>query len=892
MIAGKYFFIWMVLSCSSLGGAIISEFMASNEDTLQDEDGDFPDWIEIWNPEQEVIDLTGWFLTDDRFHLKKWVIPSLTIEANERVVIFASGKDRVVGSLHTNFKLASDGEFLGLVAADGITVISSFDERYPEQFRDVSFGDGDFGVGYFDQPTPGKANSSGTAAGPVFWKVTEGLVRPEPGSDLVIEAQVDAAESVELFYRVSFGDLESVMMSSESPSQFRATIPGAAEGELIRWYFQATNFSGDRSRSPAFREPENSPEYFGVVVSDPSLESNAPVIEWFIDPRDYDRLQSFIQPARGGLYFLGEYYDNVAFTIHGQSTAFFDKKSYNIDFNTGYGFRWSEGEKRVKDIDLITNWGDKSKSRQVLAYQMMRDAGVPTHFAISVRVEQNGEFYSVADLIEDADERYLKRAGLNPEGTLYKAYDSSLRREDLGGDDGMVKKTNKEQTNEDLHRFIQGINQEGAERWNYIFDHVDLPMTINTLACLVVNMQTDMVRKNYYLYHDPGDRECWAILPWDMDLSFGRDYRAATGGYFDNQLYFSGYTSFEETGSDLILVRFLLQENAKTKEMFFRRLRTLSDKFLFSNYIENQLDFQLEKLNTRFGEASDAQLDFQKWGSWRQGSPVPVPWTFRDPAVETMQDAVSRIREQWLPARRLELLRNTPELPSPQKRETVVFGQLEINPFSGNQEEEYLELVNESAVAVDISQWSIEGGIRYQFAPGTVIPAGEVLILSPNLKAFRSRTQSPAGGEQHFVVGPYEGKLSNEGETIDLLDAQGELKDSLTFSGQFQGFNGNGRVDQDGDGLSALLEYVMGSSDLRPNAWPVLAGQSFTYPESRNAPDLVLRVEYSEDLKTWNREGVVEVQRWVLNENQEMVRVTLPVSERAQFVRLVVERIQ
>lgn len=84
----------------------------------------------------------------------------------------------------------------------------------------------------------------------------------------------------------------------------------------------------------------------------------------------------------------------------------------------------------------------------------------------------------------------------------------------------------------------------------------------------------------------------------------------------------------------------------------------------------------------------------------------------------------------------------------------------------------------------------------------------------------------------------------------------------------------------------------MGSSDLRKNAWPVLAGQSFTYPESRNAPDLVLQVEYSEDLKTWNREGVVEVQRWVLNENQEMVRVTLPVSERAQFVRLVVERIQ
>ena len=55
------------LECRSMlaGDLVISEFMADNSATLADEDGDYPDWIEIYNPSQDDVSLSGWHLTDD-----------------------------------------------------------------------------------------------------------------------------------------------------------------------------------------------------------------------------------------------------------------------------------------------------------------------------------------------------------------------------------------------------------------------------------------------------------------------------------------------------------------------------------------------------------------------------------------------------------------------------------------------------------------------------------------------------------------------------------------------------------------------------------------------------------------------------------------------------------
>jgi hypothetical protein len=150
-------------------GIMISEFMADNHDTLNDEDGDHSDWIEIFNPTEEPADLTGWFLSNDPDNLAEWKLPSVSLDANSYLVIFASGKDRrnPASKLHTNFKLSKDGDFLALLDSR-TNVVSSFAPQYPPQEEDISYGR-DRGnesiLGYFTSPTPGGPNVPG---GPGF----------------------------------------------------------------------------------------------------------------------------------------------------------------------------------------------------------------------------------------------------------------------------------------------------------------------------------------------------------------------------------------------------------------------------------------------------------------------------------------------------------------------------------------------------------------------------------------------------------------------------------------------------------------------------------------------------------------------------------------------------
>ncbi|HWN94088.1 MAG TPA: lamin tail domain-containing protein [Methylomirabilota bacterium] len=118
----------------------ISEFMADNARIITDEDGQFPDWVEIQNPNASPLNLAGYFLTDDAGQLAKWAFPSVALPPNGLLVVFASGKDRTADTnrLHTSFQLKAAGGYLALVKPDGSTIVSAF--NYPDLKEDVSFG--------------------------------------------------------------------------------------------------------------------------------------------------------------------------------------------------------------------------------------------------------------------------------------------------------------------------------------------------------------------------------------------------------------------------------------------------------------------------------------------------------------------------------------------------------------------------------------------------------------------------------------------------------------------------------------------------------------------------------------------------------------------------------
>lgn len=89
-------YILILVCCCCLNGQQIhlNEIVSSNGSTIVDEDGETPDWIEIYNPSNEAINLSGFGLSDNSEDPYKWLFPSYIINSNEYAIIFASNKDR------------------------------------------------------------------------------------------------------------------------------------------------------------------------------------------------------------------------------------------------------------------------------------------------------------------------------------------------------------------------------------------------------------------------------------------------------------------------------------------------------------------------------------------------------------------------------------------------------------------------------------------------------------------------------------------------------------------------------------------------------------------------------------------------------------------------------
>src|SRR5687768_10038313 len=86
----------VILASPSPAAVIITEFVASNSGLLRDVDGDSPDWIELFNPASTAINLEGWHLTDSSTNLTRWAFPATNLGPRAFLIVFASGKDRVV----------------------------------------------------------------------------------------------------------------------------------------------------------------------------------------------------------------------------------------------------------------------------------------------------------------------------------------------------------------------------------------------------------------------------------------------------------------------------------------------------------------------------------------------------------------------------------------------------------------------------------------------------------------------------------------------------------------------------------------------------------------------------------------------------------------------------
>lgn len=140
---------------------VINEFMAANSTTIYDPDNnESADWAELYNSSSSLVDISGYFLTDNLSNPDKWAIPvGTTIPGHGFLIIWADGTD---SDLHASFNFSSDGEEIGLFD-NSLNPVDTF--TYTLQQTDISYGrqpDGGASWYWYLQPSPGYTNSGST----------------------------------------------------------------------------------------------------------------------------------------------------------------------------------------------------------------------------------------------------------------------------------------------------------------------------------------------------------------------------------------------------------------------------------------------------------------------------------------------------------------------------------------------------------------------------------------------------------------------------------------------------------------------------------------------------------------------------------------------------------
>jgi hypothetical protein len=233
-------------SISITGDLVINEFMADNESTVTDQDGDYDDWIELYNNGSEDLNLEGYYLSDDASDPYQWIFPDTTIMAGGYLVVWADDDEDQEG-LHANFKLSASGETI--VLSDNNKAL--LDEvTYLQQKPDTTTGRFENGTGDFIEmlPTFGEENTNLITSVGDFLADNTGFSlqqnRPNPFStNTTIGFTIQQTEEVSLRIMNSQGMLiETLVSGSLSAGDY--SYSWNANGLPKGLYFYSLSVSG------------------------------------------------------------------------------------------------------------------------------------------------------------------------------------------------------------------------------------------------------------------------------------------------------------------------------------------------------------------------------------------------------------------------------------------------------------------------------------------------------------------------------------------------------------------------------------------------------------------------------------------------------------------------
>ncbi len=191
---------------------------------------------------------------------------------------------------------------------------------------------------------------------------------------------------------------------------------------------------------------------------------------------------------------------------------------------------------------------------------------------------------------------------------------------------------------------------------------------------------------------------------------------------------------------------------------------------------------------------------------------------------------------------------------------SVVINEINYAPSGATNPAEFIELLNTSASAVDLSGWQFDAGVAYTFPAGTTIAANGYIVVSGAPSAFRAYWG-------FTPLGPWTGKLTNEGEQVRLRDASSSTVDSVTYG---VGFPWPTAARGDGSSMELInpaLDHNLGGS-WRSSGQPVGSSQNQVYVPITDVSWHYRkgRSEASNPIGAWRAASFAEDSSWLVGQ--------------------------
>tara|TARA_Y100001935_G_scaffold223573_1_gene199125 strand:- start:23709 stop:26729 length:3021 start_codon:yes stop_codon:yes gene_type:complete len=611
-------FLLLFVSESLNAQVYINEVMASNSATLADEDGDFPDWIELYNAGATAADLANYGISDDAEDPFKWVIDTLTLEPGAYYLLFASDKDRPADSLnypHLNFKLSSGGEGVYITAPDSSNADSLI---FPELRTDESYGrtPGDLSnLLFYSDPTPGSANSTTGYSG----QLPTPELTPEGGffTRSVTVSLADTSMADYVYFTLDGTDpTTSSSLFGKDPRFFNFTttlkVKAIKDGMLPSDVVAQTYFTSVSHSLPVISLVTDPDLFFdettGIYVEGP--DSNEPnftkdiEIPVHIEYYDEEGNQGF--SANAGAKIYGAYSRNFAM------------KSLSVFFRGQYGLSELEYPLfKEKDINTFQSFILRNAGND-FGGAHMRDAVMTTivknDIDIDVQAYQpavvyiNGDYWGIHNIREKINEHYVEaNYGIDADDVNVIENGETPEASNGSAEDFI-----------NLMAYLETADLSQPEQYESVTSQIDLDNYIDYMVIEIFYANTDWPGTNVKLWKPRGDSSQWRW--WLYDTDHGFNLYSGEGDYNLDMIEHTTQTQesllkYSNPLWSTLLFRKLL-ENPSFKQQFVTRMADMMNTV----FVPERMIAVIDSLQARI--APEMAKHESRWGigsAWQTG---------------------------------------------------------------------------------------------------------------------------------------------------------------------------------------------------------------------------------------------------------------------------------